>query len=88
VPGKPHRAMLDAVMEAHHLAPQQVAMLGDRLYTDIRMARDAGVLAILVLTGETKQHDVEKCSDRERPDLIVNDLADLTRRLEAARNAR
>jgi NagD protein len=88
IPGKPNRAMLDAVMEAHHLAPNEVAMLGDRLYTDIRMAKGAGVLAILTLAGETKRHDVDRCSANERPDLIVNNLADLTRQLEESRHVR
>jgi NagD protein len=88
IPGKPNRAMLDAVMEARHLAPPEVAMLGDRLYTDVRMARDTGVLAILTLTGETKPHDVEKCIANERPDLIVNNLADLTRQFEESRHVR
>jgi NagD protein len=88
IPGKPNRAMLDAVIEAHQLAPHEVAMLGDRLYTDVRMARDTGVLAILILTGETKRPDVEKCSANERPDLVVNNLADLTRQFEESRNVR
>jgi ribonucleotide monophosphatase NagD (HAD superfamily) len=63
-------------------------MLGDRLYTDVRMARDTGVLAILILTGETKRPDFEKCSANERPDLVVNNLADLTRQFEESRNVR
>ena len=36
-------------------APHETALVGDRLYTDIRMARDAGAVAILTLTGETKR---------------------------------
>jgi NagD protein len=88
IPGKPNRAMLDAVMEAHRLAPHEVAMLGDRLYTDVRMAKGAGVLAILTLTGETKHQDLEKCNTNERPDLIVSSLADLTRQLEESRHVR
>jgi NagD protein len=87
VPGKPNRAMLDAVIEAHHLPPHEVAMIGDRLYTDVRMARDAGAFAVLTLTGETKQQHVDKCGDRERPDLIINNLAELARLLQDSRHA-
>jgi HAD superfamily hydrolase (TIGR01450 family) len=86
IPGKPNRAMLDAVMEAYDLAPHEVAMIGDRLYTDIRMAKDAGVLAILTLTGETRQQDVDKCDAHQRPDLVVKNLAELTRQFEESRH--
>jgi NagD protein len=88
VPGKPNRAMLDAVMSAHHLLPPEVAMVGDRLYTDVRMARDAGALAVLTLTGETKQPDLDRCGEHERPDLIVNNLAELARLFEDSHHAR
>jgi NagD protein len=88
VPGKPNRAMLNAVIDANHLAPNQVAMVGDRLYTDMQMARDAGVLAVLTLTGETKQTDVEQSYPGEPPDLIVENLAELGRLLKNARHAR
>ena len=43
-----------AIVERHGLRADEIAMVGDRLYTDIRMARDAGALAILTLTGETR----------------------------------
>ncbi len=55
IPGKPNPRMLEAVFVQHNLVPQEVALVGDRLYTDIRMARDAGAVAVLTLTGETKR---------------------------------
>jgi HAD superfamily hydrolase (TIGR01450 family) len=88
VPGKPNSAMLTPVVESNGLAPSQVAMVGDRLYTDIRMARDAGALAVLTLAGETKQRDVDACDPAQRPDLVINDLAELAQMLEGARHAR
>lgn len=88
IPGKPSPAMLDPVLRTHHLEPHEAAMVGDRLYTDIRMAHDAGVVSVLTLTGETKRGDVEKCSLANRPDFIVSDLAELTRMIEEARNGR
>ena len=71
VPGKPNPLMLEAVFAQHDLMPQEVALVGDRLYTDIRMARDAGAVAVLTLTGETKRADVENCPHDQRPDLVV-----------------
>jgi NagD protein len=86
VPGKPSRAMLQAILERHGLAPNEAAMVGDRLYTDMRMARDAGAAAILTLTGETKRSHLDACLASDRPDLVVADLEELGRLLQAARS--
>jgi NagD protein len=88
IPGKPSPAMLDSVLGAHRLARHEVAMVGDRLYTDVRMARDAGVLAVLTLTGETEQADVDSCAETQRPHLVVSHLGELASLLEEARDAR
>ncbi len=85
VPGKPSPAMLHSIVERHGLQAHEIAMVGDRLYTDIRMARDAGALAILTLTGETRVDDVDKAPVRERPDLVVADLDELSRLLQESR---
>ena len=50
--------MLEAVFVRYGVSPQEVALVGDRLYTDIRMARDAGQFAVLTLTGEVNSSDV------------------------------
>ena len=62
----------------------KTAMVGDRLYTDMRMARDAGVFAILTLTGETKRAHLDSCPASDQPDLVVADLEELGRLLEVA----
>ena len=85
VPGKPNPRMLQAVFAQHNLMPQEVALVGDRLYTDIRMARDAGAVAVLTLTGETKRADIEDCPQNQRPDLVVADLGEFGRMIELAR---
>jgi NagD protein len=85
VPGKPSPAMLQSILDSHSLRADETAMVGDRLYTDIRMARNAGVLAVLTLTGETQCSDVDKALIHERPDLIVTDLGDLGDRLHVGR---
>ena len=73
--GKPGPEMVDAALERLDLLADRVAMVGDRLYTDMRMARDNGLLAVLVLSGETDR-GMLKASDLE-PDLVVEDLGDL-----------
>jgi NagD protein len=85
VPGKPNPQMLEAVFARYNLAPYEAALVGDRLYTDIRMARDAGALGVLTLTGETKSADVENCPPNQRPDMIIANLGEFANLLERAR---
>jgi NagD protein len=63
-------------------------MVGDRLYTDMRMARDTGVLAVLTLTGEATQVEVDRCTESTRPHLVVPHLGELARQLEEGRDVR
>ena len=51
--GKPDPNMLAGIMSKHGLRADQIAMVGDRIYTDVAMARNAGALGVLVLSGET-----------------------------------
>lgn len=83
VPGKPDRRMLDGLLERHGLEAGQLAMVGDRLYTDMAMARAAGALGILVLTGETTADQVR--SSANPPDLVVRDLSELGQLLRQAK---
>jgi NagD protein len=77
IPGKPSPAMLQAVMQRRAIKPSEVAMVGDRLYTDVRMARSAGALAVLTLTGETTQTQLQLAPESDRPDVVVADLDEL-----------
>jgi NagD protein len=86
VPGKPNLAMLQAIFEQHDLTPNETGMVGDRLYTDMRMARSVGALAILTLTGETRRVHLDSCPASDRPDIVVADLEELGRLLEAAKS--
>jgi len=81
--GKPDRRMLEGVMRRHNLRPDQLAVVGDRLYTDMLMARSAGAMSILVLSGETTIQEAE--SARPRPDLVVRDVSELARLLMETR---
>ena len=62
--------------------PHELAMVGDRLYTDIAMAQRAGAFSVLVLTGETTA--ALASAHRPAPDLVVNDLAAFGARLREA----
>lgn len=72
--GKPDPAMLEGILHRHQLAPGAIAMVGDRLSTDILLARRARALGVLVLTGEATAADAATAA--EPPDLVVPSLAE------------
>ena len=51
--GKPNPDMLAGIRYRHGLKAEEIAMCGDRIYTDVAMANNAGALGVLVLSGET-----------------------------------
>jgi NagD protein len=51
--GKPNPDMLKCIQTKYGMEPDEVAMCGDRIYTDVATARNAGSLGVLVLSGET-----------------------------------
>ena len=81
--GKPDPRMLRGILHRHELLPENLAMVGDRLYTDMAMARCAGAVGVLVLTGETTE--AEAAEHSPAPDLVVAGLAEFGERLKAAR---
>ena len=45
--------MLNGIVEKYGLQPDEIAMCGDRIYTDVKTAQNAGGMGVLVLSGET-----------------------------------
>jgi HAD superfamily hydrolase (TIGR01450 family) len=80
VVGKPNRLMLDMAASEMGIDPAGAVMVGDRLYTDIRMAEDAGIGSVLVLSGETCRKDLE--GSDIRPTYVVDSVADIPSLLE------
>jgi HAD superfamily hydrolase (TIGR01450 family) len=80
--GKPDPCMIRGILQRHSLAPAELAMAGDRLYTDMAMARRAGALGVLVLTGETTAADVAQAN--QPLDFVVASLEEFGERLREA----
>jgi NagD protein len=78
--GKPAPRMLDGIMQRYSLQPHEIAMVGDRIYTDIAMAKNTQALGVLVLTGEACREDVGKSTIK--PDIVVNDLSEFCEMLK------
>lgn len=75
VVGKPEAGMAEAAARRIGLPRRRLAMVGDRLYTDIRMAVENEMVAVLVLSGEATRADAAKSPFR--PHHIVPSLASL-----------
>jgi len=78
--GKPNKEMLLFKLRELNLTPKDAVLIGDRLYTDIRMGIEAQVMTICVLTGETS---IEMIKQSEfKPDIILDKATDLIKYLE------
>ena len=77
--GKPDPIMLETVMELVGLDAKECVMVGDRLYTEIRMAKDARMPSAVVLTGETTEEDLAGESE-VRPDYMLERIDQLVPR--------
>lgn len=75
--GKPDPTMLREIMHKHGLAPDEIAMVGDRVYTDIAMARNAGAAGILVLSGETTPEMLGSVPPSQAPDFVFENVGAL-----------
>ena len=73
--GKPNPGMILHKIVELGLRPDNCAMVGDRLYTDIEMAERSGVHGILVLSGEATMSDASDAT--QKPSLIVDSVASL-----------
>lgn len=73
--GKPSPIMAKAVSRLCKACGKEIAMVGDRLYTDMRFACENGFYSVLVLSGETKKEDVADCS--LEIDRVVGSIAEL-----------
>ena len=61
--------MVDVVLDKTGFAKEEIAMVGDRLATDIAFGLNNDILSIMVLTGEASLEDVEQ--GHIKPDIIL-----------------
>ena len=81
--GKPDPNMLTGVQARYGVKPEEVAMVGDRIYTDIEMAHNAGAFGVLVLSGETTLQIADEAP--RQPDLIADSIKVLGELLRESR---
>jgi NagD protein len=73
--GKPSRHMAETFLERLALEPADVAVVGDRIATDVAMGQSIGAAGILVLTGATSAAEVGR--DPIKPDFVLSGLHEL-----------
>src|SRR5215212_6348117 len=73
--GKPNPLMIRSALNALDAHSETSAMVGDRMDTDVVAGLEAGMEAILVLTGSTTRDHAERFP--YRPARIVDSIADL-----------
>lgn len=77
--GKPSPHTLRYMLKHTGCQPQEMAVVGDRLYTDIAVAAGTEVLSILVMSGETTPEML--ASSETKPDLTVENIGRLAEML-------
>lgn len=81
--GKPEALMPRLAMEKMGVTGEQTAVVGDRIYTDIKSGINAGVVTILVMSGETTPEILATSPDQ--PDFVFDsgkNLLDLLRSID------
>ena len=73
--GKPNTGIVEAALRRTGLKTGEMAMVGDRLYTDIETGLRSGMLSILVMSGETTEEMLAK--SETVPDLKFGRLSDM-----------
>ena len=73
--GKPSALMPELAMERTGYAKEETAVVGDRIYTDIKSGLNAGITGILVMSGETTPEILAQSQDQ--PHLVLEDCGEI-----------
>ena len=71
--GKPSPLMPQLAMERYGYSKEETAVVGDRIYTDIKSGLNAGITGILVMSGETTKEILDQSEDK--PHLVLQDAS-------------
>ena len=72
---KPSPLMPQLAMEKWGFSKEETAVIGDRIYTDVKSGLNAGVTSILVLSGESTLETLAQSPDK--PHLVLQDAGQL-----------
>ena len=76
--GKPSPLMIQTVLDVLGLRPEDCILIGDRIETDIKMGKEAGIATGIVLTGVTDEEALKKIKHTpDQPDFVFQSIADV-----------
>ncbi len=73
--GKPNQSIIDLAADLTGVPNERICCVGDRLYTDIAAAQNAGTVSVCVLSGETSREMLDTAD--LPPDYVFRDVAEL-----------
>jgi len=73
--GKPEALMPQLAMEHTGYSKEETAVIGDRIYTDVKSGLNAGTVAVLVMSGETTEEILQASADK--PDIVLKDAGEI-----------
>ena len=73
--GKPRKLFVETILQRFNLRPEDMVIVGDRLYTDIALGNNAGVDTILVLSGEASLKDLKDSPNK--PTFVVENVGEI-----------
>lgn len=72
ITGKPEPVMLEVAIEGLDVNPRNCIMVGDRLYTDIEMAKKTGMFSAMPLTGDSTMEEALALPKAHQPDFLLD----------------
>lgn len=73
--GKPSSLMAELAMKQYGFTKEETAIVGDRIYTDIKSALNAGITGILVMSGETTEAILEE--SEAKPHYVLQNAGEI-----------
>lgn len=73
--GKPEKETVEYIISRSKKRSDKIALVGDRLYTDIMTAYNGGMVSVGVLTGEMTEEDIEKSDIK--PDFLFKSVYEI-----------
>jgi glycerol-1-phosphate dehydrogenase [NAD(P)+] len=74
--GKPSQYYIDYIKKRYHVEESDMVIVGDRLYTDIKLAEGNDITSILVLSGETTEESYNQSNIKA--DIILDSVKNIS----------
>ena len=78
--GKPNRNLVDIISSMTGIANDKICCVGDRTYTDIAVAQNAGAVSVCVLSGECDEKEVSEM--KRLPSYTISNVSELAQILQ------